>query len=69
VTPPRADALIVLVTDWYGRFPGNVELCAGCDAPLEVLPGQTRVGAYLYHLSEPDLFCEECVAASCEEPA
>ncbi len=48
--------------DWVGGFPGGVEGCAECGTPLEVVPGQRRVGAFRYHLSEPDLFCDDCVA-------
>jgi hypothetical protein len=51
----------VIVTDWTGRLPGGVEGCAECGVPLEVVPGQRRVGAYRFHLCEPDLFCDDCV--------
>jgi hypothetical protein len=54
--------MFVLVTDWTGRFPGGIEGCAGCHTPLEVVPGQRRVGSFVFHLWEPDLYCDECVA-------
>ncbi len=54
--------MFVFTTTWTGRFPGGVEGCAECHAPLEVVPGQRRVGAFRLHLGEPDLFCDACVA-------
>jgi hypothetical protein len=40
----------------------HVEGCVACGELLEVMPGERRVAACLFHLQEPDLFCYDCAA-------